>query len=315
MDETALVLHVTGLRGTVVKVSAPKQAAIERASLADRRSYISYLACITHDAAVQALLPQVLLGNEHQFTLALLRSVSSQLGPNIQLWRQKSAWNSHQTMRRWLTTLKKALGSLVESGTVVVLVDVHPSHMHNTIFQHARRCGVRLVYIPAKLTAFLQPCDTHLFAMFKKTFWNGWRKRKSEAIDGSVSTAEWLQIIADTIAKVLPRTTWIKAFRAVGILDQQRVLSLKLAEKLGFDGALDLPSMLPSVEDAQCIFPSNMKLDVLSYLTWQPKAWRIKGSLPKPASSEPALPQPGPRLRRTLPASFHSAGRKIRTLD
>ena len=171
------------------------------------------------------------------------------------------------------------------------------------------------MYIPAKLTAFLQPCDTHLFAMFKKTFWNGWRKRKSEAIDGSVSTAEWLQIIADTIAKVLPRTTWIKAFRAVGILDQQRVLSLKLAEKLGFDGALDLPSMLPSVEDAQCIFPSNMKFDVLSYLTWQPKAWRIKGSLPKPASSEPALPQPGPRLRRTLPASFHSAGRKIRTLD
>ena len=268
MDETALVRHVTGLRGTVVKVSAPKQAAIERASLADRRSYISYLACITHDAAVQALLPQVLLGNEHQFTL-----------------------------------------------TVVVLVDVHPSHIHNTIFQHARRCGVRLVYIPAKLTAFLQPCDTHLFAMFKKTFWNGWRKRKSEAIDGSVSTADWLQIIADTIAKVLPSTTWIKAFRAVGILDQQRVLSLKLAEKLGFDGALDLPSMLPSVEDAQCIFPSNMKLDVLSYLTWQPKAWRIKGSLPKPASSEPALPQPGPRLRRTLPASFHSAGRRIRTLD
>ena len=151
MDETALVRHVTGLRGTVVKVSAPKQAAIERASLADRRSYISYLACITHDAAVQALLPQVLLGNEHQFTLALLRSVSSQLGPNIQLWRQKSAWNSHQTMRRWLTTLKKALGSLVESRTVVVLVDVHPSHIHNTIFQHARRCGVRLVYIPAKL--------------------------------------------------------------------------------------------------------------------------------------------------------------------
>ena len=74
-------------------------------------------------------------------------------------------------------------------------------------------------------------------------------------------------------------------------------------------------SMLPSVEDAQCIFPSNMKLDVLSYLTWQPKAWRIKGSLPKPASSEAALPQPGPWLRRTLPASFHSAGRKIRTLD
>ena len=38
MDETALVCHVTDLRGTVVKVSASKQVAIERASLADRRS-------------------------------------------------------------------------------------------------------------------------------------------------------------------------------------------------------------------------------------------------------------------------------------
>ena len=162
---------------------------------------------------------------------------------------------------------------------------------------------------------FCNPATRTSSPCSRKLSGTGGERESQKPIDGSVSTADWLQIIADTIAKVLPRTTWIKAFRAVGILDQQRVLSLKLAEKLGFDGALDLPSMLPSVEDAQCIFPSNMKLDVLSYLTWQPKAWRIKGSLPKPASSEPALPQPGPRLRRTLPASFHSAGRKIRTLD
>ena len=92
------------------------------------------------------------------------------------------------------------------------------------------------------------------------------------------------------------------------------MLSLKLAEILGFDGALDLPSMLPSVEDAQCIFPSNMKLDVLSYfdvlsyLTWQPKAWPIKGSLA--ACLSLLLQKQHFSLRRTLLASFHSASRK-----
>ena len=91
MDETAIVRHVSGLRGTVVKATSKMQVAIDRASLSARRSSISLLACISSDVGIQADLPQVLIGNEHTFTLRVLRSVGSRVG-NAILWRQKSAW-------------------------------------------------------------------------------------------------------------------------------------------------------------------------------------------------------------------------------
>ena len=148
-----IVRHVSGVRGTVVKATSKTQVTIDRASLSDRRSSISLLASITNDASIQAQLPQVLLGNHHTLTLQVLRSVGERIG-SVSLWRQKSAWNSHCTMRRWLALLVKALGPVVKSRYVIVIL-VHPSHIHPSIFLQARRCGVRLVYLPGKLTSFL----------------------------------------------------------------------------------------------------------------------------------------------------------------
>ena len=109
MDETAIVRHVSGLRGTVVKATSKTQVAIDRASLSDRRSCISLLASITNDASIQAQLPQVLLGNHHTLTLQVLRFIGERIG-SVSLSRQKSASNSHCTMPRWLALLVKALG-------------------------------------------------------------------------------------------------------------------------------------------------------------------------------------------------------------
>ena len=47
MDETALVRHVTGLRGCVAKASQTASVAVDRATLADRCSCMSYLACVS----------------------------------------------------------------------------------------------------------------------------------------------------------------------------------------------------------------------------------------------------------------------------
>ena len=87
----------------------------EHASLSQRRSYISHLACVADDRTVQAKLPQVLLGNKHQFTLNFLRSIAGKLPPNIELWRQTSSWNSHSTMRKWLGLLAKSCKTLGEA--------------------------------------------------------------------------------------------------------------------------------------------------------------------------------------------------------
>ena len=134
-----------GCGETIAQVSSGRPMPKDSASLAQRRCNISYIACIAHDAAVQPQLPQVLLGNEHQFTKELLRSLVGKVPPNVSIWRQRSAWNSHATMRKWLSLLSKALGPLMQNRYVVLLLDVHASHIDSSIFLHARRCGVRLV--------------------------------------------------------------------------------------------------------------------------------------------------------------------------
>lgn len=317
MDETSVGRHVRSLRGTIAAASCSRAKATDHASLADRRSYISYLACVAQDVTVQPKLPQVLLGNEHQFTLELLREVAGKLPASISLWRQKSSWNSHGTMRKWLTLLSKALGRLVQQRYVVLLLDVHASHIDNTIFQHARRCGIRIVYLPAKMTRFLQPCDTHVFAKFKLAVRKAWQETKARSLCGRVSTAGWLQVVCGAVEAVVSRGDWRQAFQADGVLDAQQQLSQQLRAELGFDGALMLPRVAPTAEAVRAIFPSRMKVDVLSYVLWQPKCQR-----PKPkqaaaaASSSKEPPAPLPK-RRVLPATFQPAKevKVIRTLN
>ena len=302
MDETAILRHVSGLRGTVVKATSKMQVAIDRASLSARRSSISLLACISSDAGIQADLPQVLLGNEHTFTLQVLRSVGSRVG-NAILWRQKSAWNNHSTMRKWLTLLTNSLGSLVTTRYVIVLVDVHPSHIDGSIFLHARRCGVRLVYIPAKLTSYLQPCDTHVFALLKQAVRKGWLEEKAKSEKGMICTVSWLKLVCHAVEKILAQRTWRQAFVADGILEGQQGMSHELSEVLGFETCIKVGRVLPSAEEASCIFPSRMKLDILAYLAWETKGERKKRILEE--ASGPA----------SASAPKKHKGRVIKTLD
>ena len=155
-----------------------KQNVGEVASLGDRRSHMTFCASITPDAEVQARLPQVLIGNERQLSAATMRNLTG-LPENIHVWRCKSAWNSHALMRRYLSLPASSLGSVLKDRYVILILDVALCHLHPTILAHAKRCGIRLCYIPASMTAELQPCDTHLFARFKGAFQEVWRRRKS----------------------------------------------------------------------------------------------------------------------------------------
>ncbi|CAJ1350542.1 unnamed protein product, partial [Effrenium voratum] len=87
MDETALAYHIPAAQGAVATVArrAGGGQAVDHASLADTRGHVSYLATIASDPTVQPQLPQVILGNEHKFTLKALRSVAPDCPPNIHL--------------------------------------------------------------------------------------------------------------------------------------------------------------------------------------------------------------------------------------
>ena len=281
MDETALVRHPTRIRGYVAKFSASQQKAVDRATLGDRRTCMSYFACVTHDAGVQGQLPQVVLGNERQVSKALLDTIAGKLPANMVCWRLKSSWNSHETMRKWLSLLAKSLGNLVRDRTVILLVNVNPSHIHQSIFVHARRCGIRLVYVPAKLTAYLQPCDTHVFAKFKRSFRDIWRERRSNLPGGVVTDLCWLEIVFEAIQTALATASWRGAFLSTGILEQQRRVSNRLRGAFGFARGVEFGDNPLTAEEASAIFPKRSKADHLSYVLWQPKSHRLQKSVGK----------------------------------
>lgn len=265
MDETALVRHASGLVGTVLKECPRKVVVGDVSSLGQRRSYTTYLATITHDAEVQLRLPQVLIGNERQFPASMMKSLPA-FPPNVHVWRCKSAWNSHALMRRYLSLLASSLGSVLTDRYVILILDVARCHIHPTILAHAKRCGIQLCYIPALMTAELQPCDVYLFWQFKAAFRNAWRRAKSTSEGGLISTRQWLEVAVVAIEAVLPTTNWEAAFAAVGAVAEQSSMGFRLCNVLGWGQIPTVPEGWPSLEAAKLIFPRNMKVNIHAYI-------------------------------------------------
>ena len=325
MDESSLVRRPTGLKGTVLKLKQRTRVAADHATLADRRCNISFLASICHEEAVQDYLPQVLLSNEHQISLRVLHALQGALPGNIHIWREKSSWNSHKVMRRYLTLLAHCLRETLKKRQVVLLVDVNRAHIDRTILLHARRLSLRMCFVPAKMTRWLQPADTALFSRFKAAFRCAWRQSKSKLPLGIVTQQQWLRIACATIQKVLSGNSWHAAFDAVGALGNQNAMSESLCEELGLEKPPRVPRGLPKAEHALVIFPARMKVNVLTWLHFVPKA-HLKalteesqaGSSAAPHALPPAASVAAPK-RRVMPATFapvHTCrGRPVRRLE
>ena len=252
MDETSVVRHTSGLVGTIVKYPAGMMRAGDPGSLGDRRSCITFMASITHDTAIQPKLPQILIGNKHQFTAQVMR-LAQTLPKNIHLYKQQSAWNNHACMRRYISLLGKSLGDAVRQRYVILLLDVHRSHIDQSIL---KRCGIRLCYVPASMTGDLQPCDTHLFWKFKSAFRDCWRRCKATRIGGSVTTCEWIEVVVAAIQQVLPANQWRSAFEATGIVANQSGLSLSLMRKLCWTDVPAVPHGPPENHINECVLMS-----------------------------------------------------------
>ncbi len=226
--------------------------------LGDRRSCMTFMASITHDTAIQPKLPHILIGNEHQFTAQVMR-LAQTLPKNIHLYKQQSAWNNHACMRKYISLLAKSL------------LDVHRSHIDQTILAHAKRCGIRLCYVPASMTGDLQPCDTHLFWKFKSAFRDRWRRCKATRIGGSVTTCEWIEVVVAAIQQVLPANQWRSAVESTGILANQSGLSISLMRRLCWTDVPTVPHGPPENHIAAQVFPKGMRINVNLYVLWQLK--------------------------------------------
>ena len=207
---------------------------------------------------------------------------------------------------------------------MILLLDCATVHINASIYKLARRHGLRLVYVPPKMTRFLQPCDTHVFAPFKHALKENWRICKSK---GAVDTQLWLRVIFDTIKQTLAGD-WKKAFLRTGLLSQQEHLSEQTRCATGTEASCQLGSDPPSMEEARSLFPRRLRVDVMSYVLWVPACQRLRVSGPGSrrasvrlaAAKAKALSAPSSAAasslapkRRALPSSFKR--QHVRTLD
>lgn len=235
----------------------------EQVSSGEAKCCVSFLAFLTHDSTIQPKLPQVVLSNQKAITVGMLHTLQAQKTDSIRIWREKSGWTNHQVFRRLMTLLMQCLSGYSATHQVILVVDAARSHFHSTIFAHANRLGLRLVYVPAKLTWLLQPADTHLFSRLKAKLRRKWLELRVDSDDGKVSPTQWLLAVFEVAQTILCGIKWLPAFRAVGLLDEN-TLSARVLQQLGWEGPEPIPSSPLSEEQLKMIFPRRSRVPVTS---------------------------------------------------
>ena len=149
--------------------------------------------------------------------------------------------------------------------------------------------------IPAKLVSYVQPPCLRLVQACGKVGWRKNQNRKRERF-GALH-----KLVCHAAEKILGQRTWRHAFVSNGIFEGQQGMAHDLAEVLCFQSCIQVGRVLPSAEEASCIFPSRMKLEIFGYLAWETKGERKKQTLEEasgPASA--SAPKHKRRVIKTL---------------
>ena len=268
MDETSVPYGFGQARGNVT-ASRVSKTAVAQVSRSELRGAVTHVAFATHDSAVQARLPQVIIGNTRKFTPGLLAAVMPQKPANVVLIRQKTAWNTTTLMLHIIEILGATMQNFPQYQAVLVL-DTASCHTAPRVVRAASAQGIWFSFIPAKLTFLLQPLDTHIFASYKVVLKKMYLQARSTG-HGTVTSAAWLEVLFHMCTKFLRGRKWKAAFEQTGMLgDRSRDLSKDI--QMNFPGAVgfNAPPVLPSCAQLQCLMPRGTSLPYVD-LWWKPE--------------------------------------------
>ena len=181
---------------------------------------------------------------------------------NVILHRDEKAWMNSQVMVQVIQKLASTLNDVLKHRAVILFADVYKSHISNVVWTACARAGIYYCVIPAKLTWALQPCDTHLFAAFKRHLSTLCQQIVVNSSTCALSLCKLLEAVRDTIAAVLVGKDWSAAFRDVGLVGHQRTVSDRTMQKCCFPERPSINNSIPSLQQLQAIFPRNMTIPI-----------------------------------------------------
>ncbi len=165
LDETSIVLNHDDQKGVVtpqrdnLPVLVPKKSA--------KRGSLTHVVLICDDTAVQPLLPQMIIGNEHILRVTDMQTLETETAANIYIVRAKSSWITAELFMLLLQTLGKTLRQNEVAKKPILLLDGSPVHLTPAAWQAAKGCGIVLCVVPATLTWFVQPLDVSVIRKLK----------------------------------------------------------------------------------------------------------------------------------------------------
>ena len=267
LDETCVKLCPSVPRGAVaIDGGSTKKEALEqeqKASLHARRSAMTFVCSVCDDAIVQRALPQVIIGNEKILPLSAANILNKKDTDNILVLRQKSSWVNQDTMVQIIKLLGACLMAFKETHFFILSMDACPCHCTSKVAKACAKEGLRLLYVPASMTSVMQPCDTHVFAQFKKFISGQLELKRLASSTGEVSIVQIVETICEGASTVVQGKSWLRAFAHAGLRDHQRNLSRRFLRKLQWSEAPVIARDLPSLQQLQQVFRAGAFIPIV----------------------------------------------------
>ena len=188
----------------------------------------------------------------------MARRVRAVLPPPFILVVQRKGWVNNETMLRFVKELAECLQHRRATRRYVVYMDAYRAHLSPSTLEAFGKADLCVAIIPALVTWALQPCDTHLFAIYKRTMATMGQLSLLKDPAGAVNWERTMTIVRDVCLRVLHGRTWRKAFEDLGLCGHQRLVSVRTKEKLGFEHGVPVVSTeIPELLHLQQLFPAG----------------------------------------------------------
>ena len=263
MDETSCRLHYDAKQGVIaselVALEAREGFLAQAVTRGQTRACISHVALLCDDPAVQPKLPQYILANERTLRASILEELVSEgeLLANTYISRRKSAWVDDASLALIAAHWGRVLTEWAAECQPILLVDACPAHLGRRFLRACARWKIWVLFVPAKLTWLLQPCDTHCFGKYKRSLREQYHRATVTNLNGVVGAKEVCLHINRAIKKVLNGTRWASAFNSNGFGASQRQVRKRVLKHLQLDEPPRIGAHLPTLEQFVAIFPSN----------------------------------------------------------
>lgn len=220
---------------------------------------MTLVAFLCDDVAVQPLLPQVFVSNQHVLSAVDVAQLNSACPSNVFFVRRKSSWVNVAVLLEILELFSALLQHTLRTHRVILHMDASRVHLHASVARACSRAGLFLMYIPASTTAWLQPLDVSVFSQYKAWVRAELERKRLVAPAGVLSRSDIMSAYSDGIRAILEAKGWANAFEVTGLRGQSN-LSTDLMSRLRWATPQAVPSSVPSLADFQAIYPRGARV-------------------------------------------------------